>query len=550
MTEVSEDLRRAEAEIDREYLNNPIFQKPREVAAWNVLAYCENEVVLRILASIKHESLPSANGASAVVDGMINTAKWPLRWINNSCNTSSRVPRVLDHGDMASASQLYELSDKYLGIESAFCYATFGIAKLDLTGSHIRRVDDYRTEVQYEAYDRMTKADSLANPVLGGFDLLSRIDKSVKIKDNKFSYDFNQSIAKRTMEVYSDLFTDKFVLPQNYMLNRYSVGDYVSVAKYLFALAMVHNNARIMAALKGCYCDGILNAMIVLNKYELARSISKLFTISLQTVQEILLDLTFGERGIRQPDIAIQPLFPIHRDLLLISPTIIANSALERNFAVLLNKLPNEKAAYSELSKQREQLTKLKVQQKLQGRNFDYWSGNILEWGVASEIDLAIISPTDRACLVLELKSFIEPAEPRELFEKSEEIAKGIKQIIDRRTLFENDPSVFYKSLGIDASFRVYFAVASENSIGASWVQNPSVAVIRLSHLIDVILSTDKLDSIFNWLEKKNHLPSEGEDYSLIPVSITVGKWSLDWYGIRAHGDIFPRIPNLSNVTK
>lgn len=172
----------------------------------------------------------------------------------------------------------------------------------------------------------------------------------------------------------------------------------------------------------------------------------------------------------------------------------------------------------------------------------------IPEWKEASEIDLAIISPADRACLVLELKSFIEPAEPREIFEKSEEITKGIKQILDRRTLFENDPTPFYNRLGIDASFRVFFAVVSENSIGASWVQDSSVAVIRLSHLLDMILSTDRLDSIFNWLKGKFYLPKEGVDYSLIPISVTIGKWSLDWYGIRAHGDVFPRIFNLSDT--
>ena len=55
------------------------------------------------------------------------------------------------------------------------------------------------------------------------------------------------------------------------------------------------------------------------------------------------------------------------------------------------------------------------------------------------DVDLAIISDSEKMCLLLELKWFIDPAEAREIIEKSEEIEKGISQVLQLKQAFGNN---------------------------------------------------------------------------------------------------------------
>ena len=82
--------------------------------------------------------------------------------------------------------------------------------------------------------------------------------------------------------------------------------------------------------------------------------------------------------------------------------------------------------------------------------SFRFWSGCITRWATASEVDLAIICDDERRGLVLELKAFTAPADPREVCERSEEIEKGISQIRTRKAAFAAAPQFLFDALGID----------------------------------------------------------------------------------------------------
>lgn len=207
---------------------------------------------------------------------------------------------------------------------------------------------------------------------------------------------------------------------------------------------------------------------------------------------------------------------------------------MERNLAVLLNRLPEERRAYSALSQGRETASRERFMKELSGSGLRFWYGHIPEWRDASDVDLVIVSDTERQCLILELKSFIAPAEPREIMDRSEEIRRGIGQVRDRMDKARDLPGSLHAVLGIDDSYRLSWAVASDTSVGASYVQDPDVPVVNTRHLSTKLRRNPELAECCRWLASREYLPVDGVHYKEIETEATIGRWTLEWYGIKA----------------
>ena len=119
------------------------------------------------------------------------------------------------------------------------------------------------------------------------------------------------------------------------------------------------------------------------------------------------------------------------------------------------------------------------------------------------------------------------------MHERSLEIQKGIQQIRDRRKCFDVERVPFQAAVTIDDRYRVTWAVASESSIGAGYVQAPEVPVVQTKHVVDKLTIKRNLLEICSWLEAFDYLPVEGVHYETVDTTSSVGQWTLDWYGIR-----------------
>lgn len=161
-----------------------------------------------------------------------------------------------------------------------------------------------------------------------------------------------------------------------------------------------------------------------------------------------------------------------------------------------------------------------------------YFSGSIDPKRRLSDIDLAMIDDAGKVCIVFELKWFIAPAEVREVIERSEEIEKGISQLMGLSGALEQNPRSFCDVLGIDESYEFLFAVVSDSFIGMRSVQNPKIPVVRLGHLVRKANSLGSLRKLYNWLRGREYLPVEGKDYEIREQTCHVGRWGMKWYGI------------------
>ncbi len=476
---------------------------------------------------------------AALADNLIVHAKWPLKWLWQACERGGSIPRRFDDDRYDAAWQLSNLSLEYLNFESVFTYAGFGLLTLALDGSRITTSGPMREDSRFEAYDRFT-----GNPLITSSDpaaqsFLERLAASVRVRGHSFKYDLNPRVIQEGMESLGHLIDERFSLPSDWELPRFSMHQFARVAKVLWILAMIHFNARTVAALKGCEGLGFANALILMERTEIVMRLRRYSGVDEQVVSAIVEDLTYGSREQANPDPALQPLVPLNQSLLAISPNLVINSSMERNLSVLLNRLPEERGAYAALSQEKERRSRIRICNGLDGKGFRFWHGRVPEWGAASDIDLAIISDGERQCLLLELKSFIAPAEPREICERSEEIRRGIEQIRNRIEQARILPKPLQSVLGIDSEYQLTWAVASENSIGAGYVQSPEVPVVNIRHLLRRLQRNPDLVTCSSWITKRDYLPTKGLHYKEIAVEAKLGRWILEWFGLTDFADGF-----------
>jgi hypothetical protein len=525
---VSEELRVAEREIDSHHLANPLMRQPFAKAGWYFLAFLEETKVVQIV----RQDANTAQELAILADILVLQAKWPLKWLSQTCLQGGAIPRQFDADLYTAAWQLSELSTKYLSFEAAFSYATFGLVTLTLEGNGIKASGPMWNDARFDAYDRLTQPTDLPLTEQAQ-SFLERVAASVRVKDDWFDYDLNPPLVQSGLESLGPIIDGGFVLPRNWELPNFTLRQFGQVARVLKVLAIAHFQARMTAVSRGCQGLGIARALILTDRAELVRRLCRYSGVAENATAAIVDGLTYGAHGQSNPDPALQPIVPLSSSKLAMPPNLLIHSSMERNLSVLLNRLPDERLAYAALSQGRETLSRDALIEALSGMGFRFWYGHVPNWGAASEIDFAIVSESEQQCLLLELKSFIAPAEPREVRDRSEEIRHGIEQVRDRMNMAQIFPSPLRTALGIDDHCRLTWAVASETSIGSGYVQSSDVPVVKTNHLIAKLRQDPKLATCCRWLENRHYLPTEGVHYQVFDLEASVGKWTLQWYGIK-----------------
>jgi hypothetical protein len=529
---VSPDLRAAEVAIDAHHHANPLVRRPFAVAAWHFLAFCEELVVREIVRSDRDGGELTPHDYAAFADTLITHAKWPLRWLDRACRQGGSIPRSFDDGAYDAAWKLSDLGMNYLAFESAFTSATLGLITLSIEGHRITASSEMKADTRYEAYDRLTQPKSAPRSP-DAREFLEGVSASVRVKGGWFYYDLDSRTIARGLELFRSTVEARFSLPGGWQLPGFSLAAIRAASSVLFLLAFVHFHARVVAARRGCLGLGYSRALLVFTRTELLRTLQEHAGISRDTAAAITETLTYGLRGQVNPDPALQPLIRLAPATYAIAPNLLVNNALERNLSVLLNRLPEERVAYTRLSQEREKISRDRLIAAIVSSDLRYWSGHVPRWRGLSEIDLAIISDDEKYCLILELKSFVAPAESREMRDRSEEIRRGIEQIRGRRGMVAQLGEPLREVLRIDESYQICWAVASETSIGAAYVQVPDVAVVQTGHLLKKLAKVRRLADCCSWLDVGAHLPREGVHYRVVDTVASVGDWTLDWYGIK-----------------
>lgn len=535
---VPAEVRALEEIADTYHQGNPLMVLPFAVAGWYVLAHAEELVLAQRAAVIRKEINPNECDWGAFYDFIISNSKWPLYWAYICCPAGGKIPKRIDDETYTATKDLWDLGDAYINFETVFTYASLGRLTLAADEQRIRVSDDLRGDTRYEAYDRMTAVAEVAESPQREQEFAQLVQNTVRVKKNTFTYQLDPKIIAQGFEYWGEAIDARFRIPPELALLYYTIGDFQIVAKTLWLIANIHDIARVTAAMNGCEEIGWANALCAFNRNELKRRLVRYTGLSDEIVEAVTATMTYGGRGITYPDVALQPLVPLNEDLVAFSPTLIIQSALERNHMALLNRIEEEKPYYVAISDAREDLTRDSLLSTTGNLGLRTWYGNVPGWEEDGEVDLVLIDDKEKHISLIELKSFINPAETREVNHRAEEIEKGIEQLKQRKERHAADPQLLGAVTDSDDTYTTSFIVISENSIGPSYVQDDEFAVVNSAHFARELNRSRSLSAVSQWLDEKRHLPIGSTHFENVDIPAQIGSVSLDWYGINVLEDL------------
>jgi hypothetical protein len=523
--EAQETIKAIEREIDESFEASDLVDVGYEQAVWTLLSMNEDAFLKNI------NSLP-AEIMHVFVDNRINELTYPLRACLKQCKLlKSGVRREMINDD-------YRLAWKWLG--SAGDYSQFcsmfplwhrGRIKLAVSGNRLLVDSSFNNDKAYEAYNRLIKKEGRPDAAVEPTDdLLSLLIANVTVGGTWFRVNFNPALVSGLVSALQPSMANRHTLPDNWQFNMFTLEQYRKVLLTIQGMLYGWYLARDFVAQQGMVGLGYPSSVWMLPVHELAARLKQFTGIPRSVITSILDLITFGSNDIREPDIATQPLVDLRNGFYALSPFVFLNINVERNLCALLNQIPKEREKYLTLVDEKETAVVEEMKEFLAPINLEFKSGAVR----GTDIDLAIIDRTNKVCLCLELKWFIEPAEIREVEDRTKELMRGIVQAKKISALFEaGDDRLLHSVLKIDADYTFLSAVGSVNWIGFGDVQEPEVPIIKVWHLLSFLKDTGSLMDALAWLKNREYLLRAGSDYTVEPREISCGKWSATWYGIK-----------------
>lgn len=514
-----------ESEIDASFADNAVALVPFGQSVWTLLSVAEDYHFKAIV-----QSPLSDPRAAMYVDNLMNVLTYPLRVCHRlSPKDSIEIDRRMNDELYRSAYEWIEKAGSYVNFSSIFPLYRAKQIELNIVGNTLVPSDWRLSDLSYEVYDRfVAKRDPERVPDFDQKYLVGELASRTNNSGDAFSVRFDRRLVQLLRETFGTQMMTRHILPSGWQFSSFSLQEYRDVFTCLQSLANGWFLARQLAVHKGVAHYGFKSSVWTPRKGALVLTLSRGTGHAKEKVSEILSYITFGEVGVRHPDVAIQPIFDLLNGQYAISPFLLTHTNGERNLCVLLNQVPHERALYARLVDEKEEEARIQIIQALADMGLVFRHGRIGE----TDVDLAIIDRVAKICLCVEIKWFIEPAEIREVLARSEEIKKGVGQAVKIRAAFDRRDHTLFELLEIDETYDFLAMVGSENSIGNSAAQDQRVPVTKLWHLASEIRRTGGVGPVLAWLRSRAYLPQEGRDYRIVQIPIEIGDWRSTWYGI------------------
>jgi len=516
MAELAEAVEAAEQKIDSHHKNLTMATMPIELALWGYLSLIDMYTILN------SDPLASPHQQRALGDLTINAMKWALRWIHEDCKPGGK----LNKADVTTAAvEFHRLAVEYLHFETAYVLARMDIAKLSIndTALEMQYLSGYN--FQHRAYELMEDA-KVHEKSISHIDSVSKKLPSLNIQSGRLINPRNINIVKAVLWRAAEA---TFVLPDSWDFSILKLSDFREIFVCLQAIVTL-NFLQNKRELSQTNSPQFLyrNILFLIELEDLVTMLHRYSGIDRKTIQGICEILTYGNFEQNNPDPALQPLIKVNNHQYALSYTLLTGSNFERNLVVLMNRNAQTRKEYLKFNQFREdqQLKKIKTATTLPS-----YSGPAPGDAELPDIDLAIIDHENKCILLCELKSFIHPAEPREVVEKTQEIQKGVGQASRLLEFYKANQAPLLAAIKLNGHFDVMAIVVADNFVGEVVSEAEGIPVVMTSHLVR-LLSEKSLAELIGILRSGSYLPIEGRDFNVGRSEAEVGGIHLSWDGV------------------
>ena len=522
----TEEIEIVEREIDEAFAESELIKLGYSQAVWTLLSVVEDHhFKIRVYNPIEE------NQQDIYIDGLLNALTYPLQVCHkNFPDHKAKINRTLIDSDYETANKWIDKAEDYTHFCSIFPLFHNGEIELKISGKNIIPTDWTEYDLSYEVYDRfIKKRHSEAEEPSDPNSVAMSVRSQTSVKKGSFKLNFSPRLVKELKDHLHKTHQLRFSLPDSWEFQYFSIQEFKEVFTTIQSMSYGWFIARQFACAEGIPALGFKDALWTPAKTELIARLRRYTGIAQEKIEKIVEYLTFGEAGVRNPDIAIQPIIDLRNGELAISIFVLLNVNCERNLCVLLNQIKEERKIYSGLVKDKEDKLRDEIIDKIKSAGYEIRHGELDD----TDVDLAIIDRELKKCIAIELKWFIEPAEIREVIQRSKEVKKGVEQAKKITELWrKSDKRLINDILAVNESFDFLAVVAPVTSIGNPSSQDINIPVIKTWHLIDEILNIGDLGKVMEWLKNRDYLPKKDVDFKIEQVGIKSGDWSSIWYGI------------------
>lgn len=510
-----------EAAIDVSWREHPLVRRPFGEAMAHLMLAAE----LRVFGA----QVLAKQDLSITITAITNALKHAVSWIYSG--TARLPPAAMSKDALKEGNDFLENAIAYTAVVAAYSFARRNFIDLDADGSHLRASLPADDDARYDAYDLLV----LPTVELGRFPtsevterLRVEIEKCLDRKFDRRAIPTTRNVLRAAVEVSAAYYDSMYQLPDNWRFATFTLGDFRLVTTAIRGVLGAWQVTNQLAVAYGITQYPV--QLCVVRAGELLRATVDVTQLPKRRVQRIFDLLTYGRDVPKNPDPALQPLIEIVPDTLVLNSALITGGAPERNLLALINAIPPERSRYDSLKNEKESL----MRGRLLSRLPEYvraWHGRVPNRPDLPDVDCALIDDSTRSILMLELKWFVGPAEPREIADRERDLQKGVAQAT--QLLDALDRPTLERMYGCQFE-HISAAVISANAIGSARVQDPRIPIVNEEHLLRKLAVSESLASVIDWLARRMYLPRPDLDFRHHFNTVRFFDWTVGWYGLEA----------------
>lgn len=354
---------------------------------------------------------------------------------------------------------------------------------------------------------------------------VSELNGSVRSADQGgFTYSRPLSVLKGFQRTAEKLIAGQFVLPSDWDLGDYSLGDLRLVWSHVLKIALIYNFAlrhhmsrnRVVSYDCAIYQE---------NKDNFLKHIAMHSGLRKDIIEKIVSELSYDVK-IKHTDIMFQPFFKI-ADKIVFSPSIIMSSNAERNLIALLNR--RQSKIYDDLKNKKEDLMIADLTAPLHDNGYFFKERVNLKENrrPVTDIDLLLWDSGNRHLLILQLKWLNGADSTIEVLNNDEEFGDGIEQIKEAYRFLEQNPSFLKSTFGM-VPLNVYGVVVSKIGLPSPFLARAGIVFVESKTLIEGIQSVQgDIKGLYDFLKETSELDNDLSDYEMTFNEVNISEYTF-----------------------
>lgn len=437
MTTLDQEVRSAEARIDRVIRTMPLDARDLETAIWTLLTATEDSLRLPLLNTKSPLVLSDYVSSSDLTKYGLKHALNELRG-RTYPQIFRKIPKSVHTTSYKQAFRLLQAGRNFQAAVAAFSAYYAGISECEIVDGvlHFRPAQD--RDARYRMRDVLESMSGSEHPspllklinwTIGDLPdpLLGEAAGTAVLVPGRITY-----VPNRMGEqfLFDDFASRRSLIPDDWTTPH---GDKTTVERVLRALLAICAYHYLLVTRGASFHNvpgfGLASLVLRTSWDELRTRVERISGVSRASVAHILDLITYGERTV-SPDPALQPLYPIGEDQVLCPTLMVCGSDIERNFLALLARA--DPTAFNDSSDVFErQMTDRLITKALDHGRWSYWHNRTFRaCRTAGEIDVLILDPVSKEIIVLELWWTIPPGETREVVQREQTSMGKIEQAV------------------------------------------------------------------------------------------------------------------------